>query len=81
MSIKFSDFKDAYGNSISKNMITCFNTEGTDLNGKNFNKTFHVDKGKTQALWFGVEIPNNTKEGSYTSHFIIQPRGLELVDF
>ena len=77
LSIKFSDFKGAYGNSISKNMITCFNTEGTDLNGKNFNKTFHVDKGKTQALWFGVEIPNNTKEGSYTSHFIIQPRGLE----
>ena len=77
LSIKFSDFKGAYGNSISKNMITCFNKEGTDLNGKFFNKTIDVDKGKTQALWFGVEIPNNTKEGSYISHFIIQPKNLE----
>ena len=55
-------------------MITCFNKGGIDLNGKEFSKTISVNSRKTQALWFGIEIPENTKKGSYMSQIIINPK-------
>ena len=72
--INFLDFKSKNGYKIKKEMITCFNKGGIDLNGKEFNKTISVNSGKTQALWFGIEIPENTKKGSYMSQIIINPK-------
>ena len=72
--INFSDFKSKNGYKIKKEMITCFNKGGIDLNGKEFSKTISVNSRKTQALWFGVEIPKNTKKGSYMSQIIINPK-------
>jgi len=72
--INFLDFKSKNGYKIKKEMITCFNKGGIDLNGKEFSKTISVNSGKTQALWFGVEIPENTKKGSYMSQIIINPK-------
>ena len=72
--INFLDFKSKNGYKIKKEMITCFNKGGIDLNGKEFNKTISVNSRKTQALWFGIEIPENTKKGSYMSQIIINPK-------
>ena len=72
--INFLDFKSKNGYKIKKEMITCFNKGGIDLNGKEFSKTISVNSGKTQALWFGIEIPENTKKGSYMSQIIINPK-------
>ena len=72
--INFLDFKSKNGYKIKKEMITCFNKGGIDLNGKEFSKTISVNSRKTQALWFGVEIPENTKKGSYMSQIIINPK-------
>ena len=74
--INFLDFKSKNGYTIKQDMITCFNKGGIDLNGKKFTKTISVNSGKTQALWFGIEIPKNTKKGSYTSQIIINPKNL-----
>ena len=73
LEITFSDLNDG-NTTISKESITCFNAGGTDLNGSSFNKTISVTKGKTQALWFGIEIPEATKQGLYKGHVIIKPK-------
>jgi hypothetical protein len=46
--------------------VTCFNTEGTDPHGKTFKKKLNVAKGKVQALWIGVDIPQDFKPGMLT---------------
>ena len=56
---------------ISATAITCFNVEGTDPYGKAFKKEVNVPKGKVQALWFGVDIPDGQKEGVYTGTITI----------
>jgi len=72
--IAFSDFKGKKG-VIPQRGITCFNTGGTDLNGKVFDKKVDVKAGKIQALWFGIEIPEETKPEEYLGQVIIQPEG------
>ncbi|WP_347921982.1 glycoside hydrolase domain-containing protein [Pontimicrobium sp. SW4] len=72
LGITFSDL-NSDNNEISKEAITCFNKGGVDLNGKSFKKTVSVSKGKTQALWFGIEIPETAKQGIYKGSVIIKP--------
>lgn len=53
--------------------LTCFNLEGTDWNGKYFTKNMNVEEGKVQALWFGVNIPQDQLPGNYSFDVIVQP--------
>jgi len=76
--VSWSDLDQNRNQSISKENITCFNSGGIDLNGKAFDKTIHVENGKVQALWFGVDIPEQAKPGIYQAEFYIQPEGLEM---
>ncbi len=75
LEITFSDLKSA-NNSISKAEITCFNKGGIDLNGKSFDKIVSVPKGKTQALWFGINIPETATQGTYKGSVIIKPKSM-----
>lgn len=54
-------------------IFSSFNTEGTDLEGKHFKKTLDVEKGKVQALWIGVQIPEKITAGEYKSIIRIKP--------
>jgi hypothetical protein len=54
-------------------LFSSFNTEGTDLEGKHFKKTLDVEKGKVQALWIGVQIPEKITAGEYKSIIRIKP--------
>lgn len=56
--VKISEFKGKSGK-LSKNKVTCFNTEGIDQNGKYFTKKLSVEKSRVQPLWFAVTIPKN----------------------
>lgn len=53
------------GEQIPASSFTCFNTEGTDVTGTVFEKNCSVDKGKIQALWVGVQLPNHLSAGTY----------------
>ena len=55
--------------------ITCFNTEGVDPYGKSFKKMIDVPKGGVQALWFGVDVPNNITPGEYKGSITISGNG------
>lgn len=57
---------------ISSRQITCFNVEGIDPYGIPFKKRVNVEKGKVQALWFGVDIPSGQKEGIYKGMITIR---------
>lgn len=55
----------ATGEQIPASSFTCFNTEGTDVTGTVFEKNCSVDKGKVQALWVGIQLPEHLSAGTY----------------
>lgn len=71
LSIKYSDL-DGGGNSISASQFTCFNIEGTSLEGIEFNKVVDVQENTVQPLWIGVDIPDDIQEGVYSGQLIFR---------
>ena len=61
--------------SIPAASITSFNLEGTDWSGAPFTRALHVDSGKVQALWFGVNVPRTAVAGEYAGTITISARG------
>jgi hypothetical protein len=45
--------------------LNCFNTGGTNWDGKRFHKTLDIPQGRVQALWIGVDVPRNAKPGEH----------------
>lgn len=50
---------------IPSSAFTCFNMEGVNAEGKPFRQQVDVPSQKVQALWFGIDIPAEAKEGIY----------------
>ncbi len=65
IAVEFSDLKDGSGHQISRDLLYCFNTSGTDYTGKPFAKQVNVDSGRIQALWCGADIPASIPAGLY----------------
>jgi hypothetical protein len=53
--------------------LNCFNTGGTNWDGKPFHKTINVPHGRVQALWIGVDVPRDAKPGEHAATVIIRP--------
>ena len=64
------------GRGIPAAAIRCFNTGGTNWNGAAFTKPVSVEKGRIQALWFGVQVPKDLAPGQYQGQVTIKPAGL-----
>ncbi len=69
--LHFSDLSNGR-HTISANRLTCFNTSGTDLYGNSFRKKLEVPRQTVQALWIGMDIPQNAHPGIYTGEVAIQ---------
>lgn len=65
LTVEFSDLKDGKGNTIAAKNISCINTSGIDYKGVAFTKTVDVKKNKVQALWCGMDVPQNITAGIY----------------
>ncbi|MDP5199999.1 glycoside hydrolase domain-containing protein [Flavobacterium sp. DG2-3] len=63
--VTFSDLKNN-GNTIDAKNISCINTDGTKYDGNPFTNTVSVSKGKIQAMWCGIDIPQTATAGTYT---------------
>ncbi|MHC0445581.1 glycoside hydrolase domain-containing protein [Flavobacterium sp. 3-218] len=63
--VTFSDLKSG-GNTIDAKNISCINTDGTKYDGNPFTNTVSVSKGKIQAMWCGIDVPQNATAGTYT---------------
>ena len=75
ISFRFSDFRGD-GRSIAGFAVRCINTGGVNWDGISFRKTVAVKKGKVQALWFGVQIPEDLPPGKYRGQVTVLPSGL-----
>ncbi|WP_433766073.1 glycoside hydrolase domain-containing protein [Flavobacterium ginsenosidimutans] len=51
--------------SIDAKDINCINTDGTRYDGSPFTNTVSVSKGKIQAMWCGIDVPQTTAAGTY----------------
>jgi hypothetical protein len=73
---RFSGLTSAGGKSvIPAEAFSAFNLGGTDWTGKKFKKECRVEKGKVQALWFGVQVPPDAVPGEYIGVLTVAPRG------
>ena len=68
----FSDLKNKNGGIISAKNIDCINTDGIKYDGTVLSKTVDVSKGKVQAMWCAVDVPQNTTPGDYSGKIIIR---------
>ena len=57
VSLSYTDLTAGSRDRIGKEQIECINVDGVDLNGQPFKKKINVPRGKIQALWFGINIP------------------------
>ena len=54
--IKLADFESDDGKKLSRQLMTCFNKEGVDFEGKAFVKQVSLHAGRVQALWLGIDL-------------------------
>lgn len=76
--VVFSEMKSLRARAlIPASAFSSFNTGGIDWTGRRFKKICPVEKGKIQALWCGVQIPQNVSPGEYTGTVTVTPEGME----
>ncbi len=73
LAIEFEPLQMASGGRIPKEALRCFNLGGSDWEGRPFEKTVSVEKGRIQALWIGVQIPETAQPGDYHGTVRIKP--------
>lgn len=56
LEVKLTDFESEDGKKISRQLLTCFNKEGIDFEGRAFVKQVSVNAGRVQALWIGIDL-------------------------
>lgn len=67
LTVLFSDFTSADAKAtISKEEVTCFNQGGINWDGTPISFTINVPENNVQALWCGIQIPENAQPGVYT---------------
>ncbi|MBZ5495793.1 MAG: DUF6067 family protein [Acidobacteriia bacterium] len=77
ITVRFSDLRGG-SRSIPSSALRCINTGGINWDGAQFKKTVAVKKGQVQALWFGVEIPQDAVAGEYRGRVSIEPSGMPV---
>ncbi|MGQ9610882.1 MAG: glycoside hydrolase domain-containing protein [bacterium] len=74
ISITFHDIKSDDGQIITGDLFKCFNKGGIDWLGRPFEKLINIESGKVGALWFGLQIQDDVKPGTYSGKLTIKPK-------
>ena len=72
--ITFSNLVSPSGTIDAKN-ISCINTDGIRYDGSIFTNTVSVSKGKIQAMWCGIEVPQTATAGTYKGKATVNADG------
>jgi len=73
LQLSFTSLHGPGGSVLDSSRFTCFNTGGTDIYGNLFVKEVDVRQDRVQALWIGVDIPEDSKPGSYYGSILVGP--------
>lgn len=71
LKVTFSNLISNNGAIIEAKYLNCINTDGTRYDGSVFANTVSVSKGKVQAMWCGIDIPQTTAAGTYTGKAVV----------
>ena len=74
--LAFSDFRNG-DQVIPSDSVTCFNQEGTNWDGQPLTFTINVPNRQIQALWCGIQIPQDAATGTYTGTATLTADGIE----
>ncbi len=74
--VVMDELRDARGHMLKAERFSSFNTSGRDWRGAPFERAIDIDSGHVQALWCGIDIPDNQHPGTYTGKMTIVPEGL-----
>jgi hypothetical protein len=77
--VQFSDLKNAAGNTISRQAISCINTDGTRYDGTVFTQQVNIVPRTVQAMWCGVAVPQKAAAGVYTGTATVSCEGFPAV--
>lgn len=76
--VAFSDLRLRGGRTvIAATEQTCFNCTGTGWDGKPLTMTVDVAEGDVQALWCGVQVPEDAPAGVYEGTATVTAEGME----
>ena len=73
--VSFTNLTAAGGKVIAANKLFCINNDGVSYSGVPFSKMVDVAKGKIQALWCGIDVPEDATPATYTGKAIISVNG------
>jgi hypothetical protein len=73
--VTFSKLTSATGKSISAANMFCINTNGVGYDAVPFTKTVNVEKRKIQALWCGIDVPQDASPAIYSGKATISVNG------
>ena len=76
VSVEFGGLAGPAGRALPASVFRCFNTGGTDWDGRTIAPAVSVPKGKIQALWCGVQIPADAAPGAYRGKVVVRAAGL-----
>jgi len=76
LKITFSDFTGSGGKKITADKVTCFNSGGTNIYGRQFGKTISISEGRVQVLWFGIDL-DEVPEGKYKGNVTVKSENEE----
>ena len=74
LTVTFSDLRCAEA-TIHASRFRCLNLGGIAWDGRPFCKVVHVGQGDVQALWCGVEIPQDVAVGAYSGEVVVGADG------
>lgn len=77
--LAFSDLKNGR-HLIPSKELTCFNQEGINWDGKPISFNVNVPEGEIQALWCGVQIPQDAATGVYKATVTLSADGIVPVE-
>jgi hypothetical protein len=73
--VTFGSLLAAPGKFIAPSKFHCLNLGGIDSASRMFRKRLDVEAGKVQALWCGVQVPDDAAPGDYTGTLSVGARG------
>ncbi|WP_343705743.1 glycoside hydrolase domain-containing protein [Flavobacterium sp.] len=73
--VTFTNLVSTTGATIEAKDISCINTDGTRYDGTPFTNTVSISKGKIQAMWCGIDVPQTAAAGTYNGKATVTADG------